>query len=74
MEYGYVRDELEKKLRSGSRVSIAAACFSIYAYQELKPQLESCEELKSAGSFIFSASGVRKVCMVQSLRCAGVIN
>lgn len=46
-----VKDDLEKKLRSGSRVSIAAASFSIYAYQELKKQLESCEELR----FIFTS-------------------
>ena len=33
------------------RISIAAACFSIYAYQELKAQLEACEELR----FIFTS-------------------
>ena len=46
-----VKDDLEKKIQAGSRVSIAAACFSIYAYQELKTQLESCDELW----FIFSS-------------------
>ena len=46
-----VKDDLEKKLQSSSRVSIAAACFSIYAYQELKTQLESCDELR----FIFTS-------------------
>ncbi len=46
-----VRDDLEKKIAPGSRVSIAAACFSIYAYQELKAQLEACEELR----FIFTS-------------------
>lgn len=46
-----VRDDLEKTMRSGSKVSIAAACFSIYAYQELKEQLESCDELR----FIFTS-------------------
>ena len=46
-----VRDDLAKKIRSGSRVSIAAVCFSIYAYQELKQQLESCEDLR----FIFTS-------------------
>ena len=35
-----VKDDLEKTIRQGSRISIAAACFSIYAYQELKSQLE----------------------------------
>lgn len=28
-----VKDDLEKKLQSGSRVSVAAACFSIYHIQ-----------------------------------------
>ncbi|NBI68106.1 ATP-dependent helicase [Pseudoflavonifractor sp. 60] len=46
-----VKDDLEKKLQSGSRIYIAAACFSIYAYQELKTQLEACEELR----FIFTS-------------------
>ena len=46
-----VKDDLEKTIKSGSRVSIAAACFSIYAYQELKSQLESIDELR----FIFTS-------------------
>ena len=46
-----VRDDLVQKIQSGSRISIAAACFSIYAYQELKKQLETCEELR----FIFTS-------------------
>ena len=46
-----VRDDLEKTIVPGSRLSIAAACFSIYAYQELKRQLEACEELR----FIFTS-------------------
>lgn len=46
-----VKDDLENKIQSGSRISIAAACFSIYAYQELKAQLESCDELR----FIFTS-------------------
>jgi len=46
-----VKDDLQKKITPGSRVSIAAACFSIYAYQNLKAQLEACEELR----FIFTS-------------------
>jgi ERCC4-related helicase/Fe-S-cluster formation regulator IscX/YfhJ len=42
---------LIKTISSGSRVSIAAACFSIYAYQELKQQLSDCDEFK----FIFTS-------------------
>ena len=46
-----VKDDLKKRIQPGSRLSIAAACFSIYAYQELKAELESCEELR----FIFTS-------------------
>ncbi|MBR1602468.1 MAG: DEAD/DEAH box helicase family protein [Synergistaceae bacterium] len=46
-----VKDDLKKRITPGSRISIAAACFSIYAYQELKAQLEACEELR----FIFTS-------------------
>lgn len=46
-----VKDDLQKTIASGSRLSIAAACFSIYAYQELKSQLEACGELR----FIFTS-------------------
>lgn len=46
-----VRDDLQETIKKGSKVSIAAACFSIYAYQELKKQLESAEEVR----FIFTS-------------------
>ena len=46
-----VKDDLEKRIKKGSKLSIAAACFSIYAYGALKKQLESCEELR----FIFTS-------------------
>ena len=45
-----IKDDLKNKIEPGSRISIAAACFSIYAYQELKAQLESCDEFR----FIFT--------------------
>ena len=46
-----VRDDIIETIHKGSKVSIAAACFSIYAYQELKTQLESVEEIR----FIFTS-------------------
>lgn len=46
-----VKDDLEKVIEPGSRVSIAAACFSIYAYNELKKQLHDIDELR----FIFTS-------------------
>jgi hypothetical protein len=33
-----MKTDLENSIERGSRVSIAAACFSIYAYQALKKQ------------------------------------
>ena len=53
-----VRDDLGETLRKGSRLSIAAACFSIYAYQELKKELESCDEFRflfTSPTFVTSA-------------------
>ena len=49
-------DDLRVCLREGSRVSIASACFSIYAYNELKEQLEGLDELR----FIFTAPSFLK--------------
>lgn len=46
-----VKDDLVEKITSGSRVSIAAACFSIYAFQALEKQLRSVESLR----FIFTS-------------------
>lgn len=46
-----VKDDLVKKIKEGSRISIAAACFSIYAFQELKEELENCENFR----FIFTS-------------------
>ena len=40
-----VRDDMTETITRGSRVSIAAACFSMYAYNELKMQLEGVDEL-----------------------------
>lgn len=46
-----VRDDLKETIQRGSKVSIAAACFSMYAYKELKSQLEQIEEFR----FIFTS-------------------
>ena len=35
-----VKNDLQDSIQPESKLSIAAACFSIYAYQELKKQLE----------------------------------
>jgi hypothetical protein len=44
-------DELEKTIGRGSKLSIAAASFSIFAYQELKKELQAIDELR----FIFTS-------------------
>lgn len=46
-----LRDDLQVEIQKDSRVSIAAATFSIYAFQELKKQLKGVEELR----FIFTS-------------------
>ena len=39
-------DDLKEEIKSGSRLRIAASCFSIYAYAALKEELEKIEELE----------------------------
>ena len=46
-----LRDDLKEVIKPGSRISVAAASFSIYAFQELRKELEKCEEFR----FIFTA-------------------
>ena len=36
-----LKDDLTVSIQTDSKVSIAAACFSIYAFQELKRELKS---------------------------------
>ena len=44
-------DDLKKALKPGARLKIAASCFSMYAFEALKAELEKIEEL----NFIFTA-------------------
>ena len=46
-----LRDDLAAEIKQGSKLSIAAACFSIYAFQELKKELQGIDELR----FIFTS-------------------
>lgn len=46
-----VKDDMEATITKGSKVSIAAACFSMYAYKELKKQLNAVDEFR----FIFTS-------------------
>ena len=47
-----VRDDMQNTIKKKSKVSIAAACFSMYAYKVLKKQLEGIDEFR----FIFTSS------------------
>lgn len=44
-------DDLRKEIKKDSNLSIAAACFSIYAFEELSKELEGIDELR----FIFTS-------------------
>lgn len=51
-----VKDDLVKIIEPGDSVCIAASVFSMYAYRELKGQLESLDELR----FIFTSQAFTK--------------
>ncbi|WFE69501.1 SNF2-related protein [Thiomicrospira sp. R3] len=44
-------DDLKQTIKSGARLKIAASCFSMYAFEALKAELEKVEEL----NFIFTS-------------------
>lgn len=46
-----VKDDLTITIKKGDKLSVAAACFSIYAYRALKKQLDGIDELR----FIFTS-------------------
>lgn len=46
-----LKDDLSMEIKKSSKLSIAAACFSMYAFQELKEQLIDIDELR----FIFTS-------------------
>lgn len=83
-----VKDDMVTTISKGSKVSIAAACFSMYAYKELKKQLDSVEEFRfilllrplqqrkhprQSGSFTFHVFPVKPVCMARNLRSSCVM-
>ena len=46
-----LKEDFVKEIGKGSKLSIAASCFSIYAFEELKSQLKDIDELR----FIFTS-------------------
>ena len=51
-----VKDDLVQTIESGNSVSVAAATFSMYAYQELKDQLDDIDDFR----FIFTSQAFTK--------------
>lgn len=51
-----VKDDLVTTIEAGDRVSVAAEVFSMYAYQELKDQLDGLDEFR----FIFTSQAFTK--------------
>ncbi|WP_163146862.1 helicase-related protein [Bifidobacterium ramosum] len=51
-----VKDDLVRTIRSGDRVSVAASLFSMYAYRELRDQLESLDSFR----FLFTSKAFTK--------------
>lgn len=46
-----LKDELIENIKNGSKMTVAASCFSMYAYKELKNQLDKVDEIR----FIFTS-------------------
>lgn len=46
-----LKDDLKQEIKKYSKLSVAASCFSIYAFQELKKELTNLDELR----FIFTS-------------------
>lgn len=53
-----LRDDLAVEIKHGSRLSIAAACFSIYAFQKLKKDMTYLF-VKSSVALNFTRTGTR---------------
>jgi SNF2 family DNA or RNA helicase len=46
-----LKDDLANEIKAGSKISVAAACFSIYSFRELRKELKNIAELR----FIFTS-------------------
>ena len=58
-----LKDDLSVEIKAASKISMAACCFSIYAFQELKEQLKDIEEFRFIfTSPTFTAEKVDKQC------------
>ncbi len=57
-------DDLKEELKSGSKVRIAASCFSMYAFKELKEELSKIDELK----FLFTSPTFTKEQFAENMK------
>lgn len=57
-------DDLKEEIKQGSKVRIAASCFSMYAFNELKKELGEIEELK----FLFTSPTFTKDQVAEDLK------
>ena len=58
-----LKNDLSVEIKAASKISMAACCFSIYAFQELKEQLKEIKELRFIfTSPTFTAEKVNKQC------------
>ena len=49
-----VVDDLKVSIKDGSKLSIASACFSIYAFEEMKAQLKDIDELRFNDGYLIA--------------------
>ncbi len=57
-------DDLKKELQQGSKVRIASSCFSMYAFKELREELEKIDELK----FLFTSPTFTKDQLAEGMK------
>lgn len=57
-------DDLKVELKKGSKIKIAASCFSMYAFNELKQELSNIEELQ----FLFTSPTFTKENVQENLK------
>ena len=53
-----VKDDLLLQIEKGDRIAVAASVFSIYAYREMRQQLEDLDEFR----FIFTSNAITVDC------------
>ena len=60
-----LRDDILSQMESGSRVSIAASCFSIYAFQELKDIEEQIINREQRDKLLRQIDALEKRCRTE---------